>query len=110
VARTRLQVPELDQLCDDCQSRNTPLEADNNAAHATPPKRPRQVVLVAFAAKAYGGLGRLEPDLRESGVAFRNRKYFRTNCPSRATSGLLQTRHAISRATVSGPASALTTW
>jgi hypothetical protein len=49
-----------------------------------PPKRPRQVVLVAFAAKAYGGLGRLEPDLRESGVAFRNRKYFRTNCPSRA--------------------------
>ena len=42
VARTRLQVPEFDQLCDDCQRRNTPLEADNNAAHATPPKCPRQ--------------------------------------------------------------------
>jgi hypothetical protein len=37
VARTGLQVPEFDQLCDDCQRRNTPLEADNNAAHATPP-------------------------------------------------------------------------
>jgi hypothetical protein len=36
VARTRLQVPEFDQLCDDCQRRNAPLEADNNAAHATP--------------------------------------------------------------------------
>jgi hypothetical protein len=31
VARTRLQVPEFDQLCGDCQRRNAPLEADNNA-------------------------------------------------------------------------------
>jgi hypothetical protein len=28
------------QLCDDCQIRNTPLEADDNAAHATPPMSP----------------------------------------------------------------------
>jgi hypothetical protein len=40
VARTGLEVPEFDQLCDDCQRRNTPLEADNNAAHATPPNVP----------------------------------------------------------------------
>ena len=40
VARTRLQVPEFDQLCDDCQRRNTPLKADNNAAHPTPPTSP----------------------------------------------------------------------
>jgi hypothetical protein len=37
VARTRLQVPEFDQLCDDCQRRNTPLKADNNAAIRHPP-------------------------------------------------------------------------
>jgi hypothetical protein len=70
--------------------------------------------LVAFAAKGYRGLGRLEPGLRESlpepGIAFRNRKYFRTNWPSRATSGPLQILHATSRSTVSGPDSALTTW
>jgi hypothetical protein len=37
-------------------------------------------------------------------VASRRRKYFRTNCPSRAVSGPLQTWHAISRSTVSAPA------
>ena len=41
--------------------------------------------------------------------AFRKRKYFRTNSPSRAASGPPQTRHAISPSMVSGPASALTT-
>jgi hypothetical protein len=45
---------------------------------------------------------------RLTGIAFRNRKYFRTNCPSRATSGPLQILHATSRSTVSGAASALT--
>ena len=42
-------------------------------------------------------------------LAFRNRKYFRTNSPSREASGAPQTRHAISPSRVSGPASALTT-
>jgi hypothetical protein len=37
-------------------------------------------------------------------LASRRRKYFRTNCPRRAVSGPLQTWHAISRSTVSGPA------
>ena len=92
------------------QRRKTPLKADNNAAHATPPNVPGRVILVASAAKAYRGLGRLEPDLRGPEAALRKRKYFTTNFPSRATSGLLQTGQAISRATVSGPASALTTW
>ena len=43
-------------------------------------------------------------------VAFRKRKYFRTNCPSRATSGSSQTWHAIFKSTVSEPARALVTW
>jgi hypothetical protein len=42
--------------------------------------------------------------------AWRNRKYFRTNSPSRAASGPPQTRHAISPSlVVSDPASARTT-
>ena len=42
-------------------------------------------------------------------MALRNRKYFRTNSPSRGARGAPQTRHAISPSRVSGPASALTT-
>ena len=41
-------------------------------------------------------------------AAFRNRKYFRTNSPSRGASGAPQTRHTISPSRVSGPASTLT--
>jgi hypothetical protein len=57
-------------------------------------------------------LARLEPrPIRESSrIAFRNKKYFRTNCPSRATSAPPHIPHAASRSTVSGPALALTTW
>jgi hypothetical protein len=51
VARTRLWVPEFDELCDDCHRRNTPLEADN-AAHATPPNVPGSAHFMAFAAKS----------------------------------------------------------
>ena len=38
--------------------------------------------------------------------AVRNRKYFKTNSPSRPASGPPQTRHAISPSALSGPASA----
>ena len=56
-----------------------------------------------------GGL--LEPCPARTRAAFRNRKYFRTNCPSRgATSGPPQIQHAVLRLTVSGPSFALTSW
>jgi hypothetical protein len=54
--------------------------------------------------------GFLEPCAARVRAAFRNRKYFRTNCPSRATSGPLQIQHAVLRSTVSGPTFALTSW
>jgi len=54
--------------------------------------------------------GLLEPCPARARAAFRNRKYFRTNCPSRATSGPLQIQHGVLRSTVSGPTFALTTW
>jgi hypothetical protein len=55
-----------------------------------------------------GGL--LEPCSARARAAFRNRKYFRTNCPSRATSGPLQIPHVVLRSTISGSAFVLTTW
>jgi hypothetical protein len=57
-----------------------------------------------------GAVGLLEPAAARARLAFRNRKYFRTNCPSRATSGPLQILHAVLRSTASGPVFALTTW
>jgi hypothetical protein len=58
-------------------------------------------ISVASSASALGS--------RRDGMAFRKRKYFSTNFPSRPTSGQSQTRHAISQLSVSGPASTLTT-
>ena len=46
---------------------------------------------------------------RRGRVAFLKRKYFSTNFPSRPASGSPQARQLISRLSVSGPASALTT-
>jgi hypothetical protein len=60
--------------------------------------------------RGYWARGLLEPCPARARAAFRNRKYFRTNCPSRATSGPLQIQHVVLRSTVSGPTFAVTTW
>jgi hypothetical protein len=70
------------------------------------------LMLDAFLRRAVGFARRKPCRARRASrrLASRRRKYLRTNCPSRAASGPLQTRHAICGSTVSGPARALTTW
>ena len=64
------------------------------------------LMLDAFLRRAVGFARRKPCRARRASrrLASRRRKYFRTNCPSRAASGPLQTRHAICGSTVSGPA------